>query len=221
MCECKNIVFGSYDNQIQVGNLPPHMHHYKQKQGGDPDSICLDACIAQEVQDLWSLGITTTGCCCGHNELPGFIGVVEEDIPRMKQLGYEVMFNPSRPGDEDSFYATSIPLLAGWRSVQPLKCRRRPGKIVLSLVKVLQRVRLALHNIVGHPLMEVAYIVGLRRLGNWIHNDFFKTDHDPGAGYRMVISSLEQQIHDKNAEIGTLEKMINELYEEDSNEKVN
>lgn len=108
MCECRNVVFGSYDNQIQVNTLPDHIAAFKMKHGGDPGSICLDACIAQEVQDLWELGITTTGCCCGHNQMPGFIGVIDPDIPRMKEMGYQVMFNPNRPYDEDSFFATSV-----------------------------------------------------------------------------------------------------------------
>ena len=41
----------------------------------------------------------------------------------------------------------------------------------------MKRTKLALHNIVGHPLMEISYILGLRRLGNWIHNDFFNIEH--------------------------------------------
>jgi hypothetical protein len=101
MCDCKNVALGSYDNQIQINNLPPHMSAFKA-------AICLDACISQEVQDLWDLGITTTGCCCGHNQIAGFIGVIDEDIPKMKEMGYEVMFNPSRPEAEDSFSPTSI-----------------------------------------------------------------------------------------------------------------
>lgn len=108
MCNCKNIAIGSYDNQVVITNLPYHMLAYVSNRNGSRDSICLDACIAEEVQDLWSLGITTTGCCCGHNKLPAFIGVIDDDIPKMKAMGYEVHFNPSRPDDEDSFIPTSI-----------------------------------------------------------------------------------------------------------------
>lgn len=99
---------GSYDNQIQINNLPTHIRAFKAKLGGDPKSICLDVCIAEEVQDLWELGFTTTGCCCGHNKLEPFIGVIDQDIPRMKAMGYEVKYNPSRPEAEDSFIPTSI-----------------------------------------------------------------------------------------------------------------
>lgn len=108
MCNCKNVLIGSYDNQVQINDLPYHMTSYLSRRNGSKDSICLDVCIAEEVQDLWALGITTTGCCCGHNITPGFIGVIDDDIPKMKEMGYEVMFNSSRPGDEDSFIATSI-----------------------------------------------------------------------------------------------------------------
>lgn len=38
----------------------------------------------------------------------------------------------------------------------------------------MKKIKLALHNIIGHPLMEIAYILGQRRIGNWIHNDLFK-----------------------------------------------
>jgi hypothetical protein len=45
------------------------------------------------------------------------------------------------------------------------------------LSKIKARIRLALHNILGHPLMEVAYIFGLLRFGNWIHDKLFKINH--------------------------------------------
>lgn len=94
MCKCNNIEFGSYGNQIWV-HAPAHMP----KENG----YCLDRCVAEEVMQLWMKGITTTGCCCGHNKSEGFIGVIDSDIKRMKELGYEVHFNQSRPNDDDSF----------------------------------------------------------------------------------------------------------------------
>ena len=99
MCDCKDIEVGSYGNQIWV-HAPAHM--------AKDNGYCLDRCVAEEVMQLWMKGITTTGCCCGHNKLEGFIGVVERDIPKMKELGYEVQFNPSRPNDEDSFKPKSL-----------------------------------------------------------------------------------------------------------------
>lgn len=96
MCMCKNIGMGSYENQISI--KPPFVGH----------SIGIDKCIAEEVQYLWSLGIKTTGCCCGHNKVQGCIGVYDEHIPKMKALGYIVHHNRCRPKDEDSFIPKSI-----------------------------------------------------------------------------------------------------------------
>lgn len=43
--------------------------------------------------------------CCGHNSgIRGFIGVIEEDIPRMYALGYTHRENPMDKKREDSFY---------------------------------------------------------------------------------------------------------------------
>ena len=50
--------------------------------------VTVDACLADEILELWNQGIHTTGCCCGHGKILGFIGVIDEDIPKMKELGY-------------------------------------------------------------------------------------------------------------------------------------
>lgn len=100
MCNCKNIEIGSYDNQVM---LPRPNHMKGRKEGTSSDTICVDACLEEEIKCLWSLGIRTTGCCCGHNKLLAYIGVIREDIQKMKDLGYRVQFNPSRPGSEDTF----------------------------------------------------------------------------------------------------------------------
>lgn len=87
MCNCENIEVGSYDNQVEL--IPPkHMADYKALyQPGTAPTICVDTCIADEVLDLWAKGITTTGCCCGHNKVQPYIGVVSEDS--IKMTGYE------------------------------------------------------------------------------------------------------------------------------------
>lgn len=101
MCDCKDIEFGSYGNQIAVP-YPPHMR----KKGNGWAAI--DRCLLPEILKLWWRGIETTGCCCGHNKQPAFIGVIDRDIPEMKRMGYEVQHNTMRPGDEDSFTAKSV-----------------------------------------------------------------------------------------------------------------
>lgn len=69
--------------------------------------ISFDACLSRELFYLWDKGIETTGSCCGkHVNLKkgmAYIGVIKEDIPKMKELGYKVAFNHIRPNDEDSF----------------------------------------------------------------------------------------------------------------------
>lgn len=101
MCNCKDVEIGSYKNQV-VLNRPDHMKG--REEGSCSNQICVDACIEDEIQLLWALGIITTGCCCGHNKQTGYIGVTSECIPKMKELGYMVYFNPTRPNDEDSFH---------------------------------------------------------------------------------------------------------------------
>ena len=68
-----------------------------------PYCVSIDKCLIHEVIDLWEKGIKTTGCCCSHGRIEAFIGVANEFIPRMKEMGYQVRFNPNRPGDEDEF----------------------------------------------------------------------------------------------------------------------
>jgi hypothetical protein len=60
---------------------------------GDRD-IAFDACLAKELFFLWDNGIETIGSCCGKHsnstkEATAYIQVVEDDIPKMLELGYE------------------------------------------------------------------------------------------------------------------------------------
>jgi len=104
MCSCKNVGIGSYENQVVV-DRPRHM--IGRTEGSSNKKICVDTCIADEIKALWNLGISTTGCCCGHQKLQGYIGVIDRDIDVMKILGYEVHKNNVRPSDEDSFVPKS------------------------------------------------------------------------------------------------------------------
>lgn len=102
MCKCSNVEFGTYSNQTEV-DRPKHMLIR-----GGKSTIGIDACIVEEIQYLWSKGISTTGCCCGHNRLPGFVGVIDEDIDKMINLGYSVQTNKCRPNDRDTFNLKTI-----------------------------------------------------------------------------------------------------------------
>ena len=84
MCNCKNIKIGSYGNQVLLP-CPDHMYPLKNVLGEikEVQAICVDACLSLEIQELWSKGITTTGCCCGHNKVLAYIGVADSDISAM------------------------------------------------------------------------------------------------------------------------------------------
>lgn len=108
-CTCKNIVPQSkecYEQQIVV--KVPNWITITGCTGEKKESVCLDPCIAAEVIELWRKGIVTTGCCCGHKKHPAYIGVMDEFIPSMKKLGYEVQPNNSDFSREDSFYPMSV-----------------------------------------------------------------------------------------------------------------
>ena len=34
--------------------------------GQKKETVCVDACIAKDIEDLWKAGIQTLGSCCGH-----------------------------------------------------------------------------------------------------------------------------------------------------------
>jgi len=94
MCKCKNIKMGSYDNQVTL-KMP------------NGQLMGIDTCIAQEIKHLWDCDIRTTGCCCGHNQQEGYIGVIDKDIEFMKKSGYKVKFNKENLSDESNFIPKS------------------------------------------------------------------------------------------------------------------
>ena len=42
---------------------PPQLQELR-----DGDDVSIDLCIAPTIQSLWSLGVVTLGCCCGHGK---------------------------------------------------------------------------------------------------------------------------------------------------------
>lgn len=94
MCNCpEGVSVGTHTNTVTV-TAP------------NGKQICLDKCIADEVQMLWRLGITTIGSCCGHNKTSGVISVIEEDAQKMIDLGY-IMYEPEEGKYPYNFYPKS------------------------------------------------------------------------------------------------------------------
>lgn len=101
--DCKKVHIQSYDCSYQI--YLPWKCKLSWKDDADkmPVSVSIDKCLLPEIISLWEMGIKTTGCCCGHGVAAPYIGVTEDNIQRMKNLGYEVQFNSCRPEAEDSF----------------------------------------------------------------------------------------------------------------------
>ncbi len=106
-CDCDVNVVKIQEYQRSVAILVPDFITLKMNNPEQTirESVCIDACLVSEILELWRKGIVTTGCCCGHNQGLAYIGVEDEFIPKMKELGYEVVQNGGR---EDSFYPKSL-----------------------------------------------------------------------------------------------------------------
>ena len=50
------------------------------------NEVKVDECLSNEIEELWSQGIKTTGCCCGHGYMLGFIEVTDDCIEEMEKL---------------------------------------------------------------------------------------------------------------------------------------
>ena len=64
MCNCKNVKMGSYSNQTNLAYPDWFKSKYFIRVTG------IDNCLIEEIKDLWSKGIQTKSCCCGHNIAP-------------------------------------------------------------------------------------------------------------------------------------------------------
>ena len=71
--------------------LPECSERQRRISEGLSTHVCIDPCITQEIKALWSMGVVTTGCCCGHKVYEAFVNVVPESEPLMQQLGYELI----------------------------------------------------------------------------------------------------------------------------------
>lgn len=111
MCKCKvnDITANGENKNTIVLRLPEWREELLKGFGYCPDyckkkEVSIDACMQEEILALWSKGVCTTGCCCGHNRFVPYVGVIKEHIDKMKELGYKVQYNPVRPCDEDTFF---------------------------------------------------------------------------------------------------------------------
>ena len=125
-CTCTGVDMGSYDSAVEL--VPPSFMPREDGRG-----ICVDACLALEITQLWSRGIRTTGCCCGHGRLEPTIGVSDESAEEMLAAGYVRHPNPHDP-DAHVFQAKS-----GWpaRPAAPTQSAAQTGEVLKARVDTL------------------------------------------------------------------------------------
>ena len=110
MCNCKIKKLSQEigNKQMDLVQLPSFMRRYFANKGLEKYHIWIDSCLSDEIKYLWSEGIVTTGCCCGHNLLCPYIGVDIRSSDDMKLLGYKVQYNPFDSKRDTSFYPKSV-----------------------------------------------------------------------------------------------------------------
>lgn len=62
------------------------------------ETVLIDGCLTDEIKTLWNKGVKTTGCCCGHGRELGYIGVTDDCIHKMYELGYQNYIFPDAFG---------------------------------------------------------------------------------------------------------------------------
>lgn len=81
---------GSHDNKTnKCVKLGAYEHVVEVKNPNTNKTIYVDKCILPDIEHLWSLGIKTGGCCCGHGNQKASVAVCESSIKKMLELGYK------------------------------------------------------------------------------------------------------------------------------------
>ena len=64
-------------------------------------TVFVDPCLVEPIKELWSHGVITRGCCCGHGKATRNVLVDPKSISLMIELGHEQFAFQDR---SDSFY---------------------------------------------------------------------------------------------------------------------
>lgn len=111
MCQCKEGIGWDTPEHYSQNQTILDVPDYITLKMNEPDrairkTVAIDNCLIDEIKLLWSVGVVTAGCCCGHNnpKLHGSqILVEEESISLMQQLGYKHWSNPCDTTRQDGF----------------------------------------------------------------------------------------------------------------------
>lgn len=88
-----------HDNQLVELKVPDTVAlRYNSPEKEPRLSVCVDACLVDEITELWAEGVVTEGCCCGHRQYHflAHIAVDGQSAQRMRDLGY--VESPYRAG---------------------------------------------------------------------------------------------------------------------------
>ncbi|MFS0489911.1 hypothetical protein [Leadbetterella byssophila] len=103
-CDCPD---GIFENDLErfkrtsLLELPFNKERERRLKNGLTSTVTIDTCIVEEIEYLWSLGIVTLGCCCGHNKTQSMVNVADENIQDMLDMGY--IQNHPDPSRKDTF----------------------------------------------------------------------------------------------------------------------
>lgn len=103
-CNCEpNVWFDEAErfSRMLLIDLPENKERQRRIKDGLSPKVCIDPCIVDEIKQLWSLGIVTLGCCCGHNKIQSIVNVADENIQQMLDSGY--VQNHPDPTRKDTF----------------------------------------------------------------------------------------------------------------------
>lgn len=89
MVQCPN-EFGIYSAMIEL-KMPSHLLKINGGYYTEKVSCSIDLCLVDEIKCLWSKGVVTLGCCCGHGINKGMINVAEKSVDTMLHLGYMLL----------------------------------------------------------------------------------------------------------------------------------
>jgi len=70
VCDCE------YGKEI-VLNLPDHLIPWKERR-----TVCVEACVVDQIQARWDANIETLGGCCGHDKEPPSV-IIEKHYTKL------------------------------------------------------------------------------------------------------------------------------------------
>jgi len=94
-CKCHSYNADKGTEKEAILNVSEFYKKYPDKK----KTICVDACIAEQIKMLWMHNIWTLGCCCGHNKLFGEIHpnvIIAQDEDPYKTIRLLEQYDPDR-----------------------------------------------------------------------------------------------------------------------------